>query len=103
MSILEGVLREELIRLESNISAFQAKLYNLPRGTIYIAKMYNSLFVYRKRKEKGKVISEYIGNINDPKAIEAIEQAKDYRRLKVMVSDGNKELKKLRKALKAYD
>ena len=103
MSILEGVLREELDRLESNLLAFKNKLSSLPRGTIYISKMYNSSFVYRKRKENGKVVSEYIGPLNDQKSIDAIEQAKDYKRIKGMISDGNKELQKLRKALKAYD
>lgn len=103
MSILEGVLREELERLESNLLAFKEKLAMLPRGTIYISKVYNSSFVYRKRKENGKVVSEYIGPLNEDKSQVAIEQARDYKRLKKMISDGNKELAKLRKAIKAYD
>lgn len=103
MSVLEGVLREELERLESNLLAFKEKLAKLPRGTIYISKVYNSSFVYRKRKEHGKVISEYIGSINESRSKEAIEQAKDYKRLKSMISQGNKELDKLRKAVKVYD
>ena len=41
MSVLEGVLREELDRLESNILGFKQKLSELPRGTIYISKIYN--------------------------------------------------------------
>ena len=103
MSILEGILREELDRLESNLLAFKNKLTGLPRGTIYISKMYNSSFVYRKKKENGKVVSEYIGPLNDEKSRIAIEEAKDYKRIKSIISDGNKELKKIRKALKAYD
>lgn len=103
MSILEGVLREELQRLESNLLAFKDKLKKLPRGTIYISKIYNASFVYRKHKEDGKVISEYIGPLNKKISQDAIDQAKDYKRLKKMISDGNKELIKLRKALKAYD
>lgn len=103
MSVLEGVLREELGRLESNLLVFKEKLSKLPRGTIYISKVYNSSFVYRKRKEKGKVISEYIGPFNNSKAQEAIQQAKDHKRLKKMICEGNKELTKLRKAVKAYD
>lgn len=103
MTVLEGVLREELGRLESNLLAFKEKLSHLPRGTIYISKVYNSSFVYRKRKEGGKVISEYIGPLSDNRSQQAIEQAKDYKRLKKMISDGNKELAKLRKAVKVYD
>ena len=103
MSVLEGVLREELDRLESNLLALKEKLSKLPRGTIYIAKAYNSFFVYRKRKENGRVISEYIGPLDDEISKQAIEQAKDYKRLKAMILDGNKELQKLKKALKAYD
>lgn len=103
MSVLEGVLKEELVRLESNLLSFKKKLTKLPRGTIYIAKIYNSSFVYRKRKENGKVISEYIGPLKSKKSQEAIEQAKDYKRLKRMISNGNKELTKLRKVVKVYE
>lgn len=102
MSVLEGILKEELNRLESNLCALKDKLSKLPRGTIYISKINNSAFVYRKKKENRKVVSEYIGPLNSEKANVAIEQAKDYKRIKVMISTGEKELIKLRKALKAY-
>ena len=103
MSVLEGVLREELARLESNLLVFKEKLAKLPRGTIYISKVHNASFVYRKRKEGGKVVSEYIGPLSQSSSQEAIEQAKDYKRLKKMISEGNKELIKLRKAVKVYN
>lgn len=103
MSVLEGVLKEELERLESNVLEMNKKLDNLPRGTIYIAKIYNSYFVYRKRKENGKVVSTYIGPLNDKNTEIEIEKSKDYKRLKQLISSGNKEIVKLRKALKAYE
>lgn len=103
MSVLEMVLREEFDRLQSNLSLLKNKLDSLPRGTIYISKVYNSSFVYRKRKENSKVVCEYIGTFDNPESKEAIEKAEEYKRIKKMISDGKKELQKIRKALKAYD
>lgn len=103
MAILEGVLKEEIGRLENNISHYEEMLSNLPRGSIFVIKVGNSSFAYRKRKENGKVISEYLGNINDKKAQEEIERSNDYKRIKNNIRIAKEELRKLRRAIKAYD
>ena len=63
MSVLQGVLLEEIQRLEKNIESYEIMLSQLPRGTIFIKSIGSSAFAYRKRKEGKKVISEYLGNI----------------------------------------
>ena len=103
MSILQGVFLEEINRLEKNISNYEKILESLPRGSIFIRKMGGSSFVYRKRKEKGKVISEYLGNINSKEVQEQIELSKDYKRIKNNIRVAKQELAKLKKAYKAYD
>ena len=103
MSVLEGVLLEEVQRLEKNIFEYQKRLSVLPRGTIYIKKIGESSFAYRKRKEKGKVISEYLGNINNADVKKEIELSKEYKRIKNNLRLTNQELCKLRKAVKAYN
>ena len=103
MAILEGVLQEENQRLERNIANYEKMLANLPRGSIFIRKMGDSLFAYRKRKEDGKVISEYLGNINNNDVKKEIELSGDYKRIKKNLRIAKAELKKLNKALKAYD
>ena len=103
MSVLEGVLREELARLSANISAYKEKLKNLPRGTIFIRKDYNSYFVYRRRREGSKIVSEYIGPLDSLRAQEEMDKSSDYKRVKNNLKIANEEYSKLKKAVRAYD
>ena len=103
MSVLRGVLFEELERLENNKVAYEEMLAKLPRGTIFVRKMGKSSFVYRKRKEQGKVVSEYLGNNTSEKAKQAIEEYNEYRRLRENIRSINCEIVILRKACKLYE
>lgn len=103
MSILQGVLLEEIQRLERNILKYEEMLKSLPRGSIYIRKIGNSSFMYRKRKENGKVISEYLGNANGSNIQKEIELSEEYKRIKANIRIAKEELKKLKKAYKAYE
>lgn len=103
MSVIQNVLLEEIQRLERNIKSYQEMLFKLPRGSIFIRKIGNSSFAYRKRKEGKKVISEYLGNIKSNHALNEIAASKEYKRINSNLSIAKKELEKLRKAYKAYD
>ena len=103
MSVLQGVLLEEIQRLEKNIAHYNEMLKSLPRGSIFIRKMGNSSFVYRRKKEHGKVVSEYLGNSNSEEVKKQIELSQDYKRIKNNLRIANVELGKLRKAYKVYD
>ena len=102
MSVLEGVLLEEISRLERNISSYRQILSNLPRGTIFIKKVGNTSYVYRKRKENGKVVSIYLGIIDDNNVKKEMERSNDYKRIKNNIRIANSELIKLKKAYKTY-
>ncbi len=103
MSVLQGVLKEELDRLEYNLGVFQDRLSSFPRGTIFIKKNCNSSFVYRKKKTNGKVQSEYIGKLSNNKSIKAINDAEEYKRYKLLVKNTIIEINKLKRALKIYE
>ena len=103
MAIIQGVLLEEMDRLEKNIKHYQEMLNSLPRGSIFIRKVGQSSFAYRKWKENGKVISEYLGNINNDKVKKEIELSRDYKRISNNIRIAKIELMKLRRAYKAYD
>ncbi len=103
MAIIEGVLSEEIHRLEKNIVHYQEMLLSLPRGSIFIRKMGESSFAYRKRKENGKVISEYLGNINNEEVQKQIELSHEYKRISNNLKIAKQELLKIKKAYKAYD
>lgn len=103
MSVLQGVLFEEIERLERVISNYKEKLYSLPRGSIFVRKMGKSSFVYRKRKENGAVISEYLGNFDDQEVKKQIELSEEYKRVKQNIRSASMELEKLKRAYKVYD
>ena len=102
MSILEGVLIEESKRVERNISNYQNMLNSLPRGSIFIRKMGNSSFAYRKYKENGRVISIYLGNVKEAKVRQEIELSNDYKRIRKNIAVAKNELAKLRKVINFY-
>ena len=103
MAVIQGVLFEEIERVERNIESYNKMLNSLPKGSIFIRKMGNSSFAYRKRKENGKVISEYLGNINEQNVKEQIELSQDYKRIKNNLKIAKVNLNKLKKAYKAYE
>ncbi|MCQ2793966.1 MAG: hypothetical protein MJ207_01125 [Bacilli bacterium] len=103
MSVISNVLKEEVARLKENVSIYERSLRSLPRGSIYIAKINNSSFVYRKFKENGRVISVYIGKVNSPKSNEAINQANEYKRIKNNLRVAKIELRKLERVYRIYN
>ena len=102
MSVLGNVLIEEQQRLKRDISIYEEMLNDLPRGSIFIRKMGSSSYAYRKYKEKGKLISVYLGNIKEEKVKREIELSNDYKRIKNNISVAKKELNKLNKAIKLF-
>ena len=103
MAIIKGVLFDEIQRLENNIATYQEMLLSLPRGSIFIRKMGNSFYAYRKRKENGVVVSEYLGNINNENIQKEIELSKDYKRIKNNIRIAKQELVRLKKAYSVYN
>ena len=103
MSVIQGVLFEEIQRLEKNISFHKEILKSLPSGALFIRKMGNSSFAYLKEKVQGHVVSKYLGNINDKEVQKQIEDNQKYKRLKADLKVACLELNKLKKAYKAYE
>ena len=102
MSVLQGILLDEINRQERNIAGYKNLLKSLPRGTIFIRKIGNQSFAYRKRKENGKVVSEYLGNIESQKAKDEILRSEDYKNIKHELAIATRELERLRKAYNTY-
>ena len=103
MTVLESVLIEEINRLEKNISVHESYLKQFPRGTIFIRQMGRSSFAYRKRKENGLVVTEYLGNVNNEEVKQQISLSVKYKKVKSDISFLKKELVKLKKAYRAYN
>lgn len=102
MSIIQDVLKEEIERLEKNISSYHNMLLSLPKGSIFVKQIGNICYAYRKYRDKDKIVSIYLGNIESEEVKKQIELNSEYRRIKSNILIAESELKKLKKAYKAY-
>ena len=82
MSIFLDVMKEELERNLYKQQAFQNELDSLPKGYLSVCVIGGSSYIYRKRREGSRIISEYIGIPNDDNVKQAIEDRKQYLELK---------------------
>lgn len=103
MSVLEQVLREEYLRLNKKINYYKEQLRLLPKGTIFIRKIGNSSYAYRKYKENGKVVSVYLGNVLKESVQNEIALSKDYHQCKESLYNLLFEYKSLKKTIDAFD
>lgn len=103
MSIFQGVLSEEISRSKRSVDNYQRLLDSLPRGTIFVRRMGNEYYVYRRRKESGRVISQYLGKEGSLEAKEGIRLSNEYKRIKNNLRIAKSELKKLERAYHVYD
>ena len=102
MSILKGVLKEELEREQKNIVAYQEMLSRYKKGYIFSQEINGKNYCYRKFREGNKIISEYIGLEGSNEAIKAREDYKERKRIESNLRKLKKEEQKLIKALKHY-
>ena len=102
MSVLEGVLKEELERIERNIASYESLLAALPKGYLCEQRLKSKVYCYRKRREGNKIISEYIGPIGSPDAKKAAVDYEQRKRIEKNLRILRKEEARLLKALRHY-
>lgn len=103
MSIFLDVMKEELERNLYKQDAFNKEINSLPKGYLSECVINGKKYIYRKRREKNKILSEYIGIPNDDNVKKAINDRKNYIDLKKSIRLLKKEEERLRKAIKDYE
>ena len=102
MSVLEGVLREELERIRKNIESYRSLLDSFPKGYLFEQRIQGRVYCYRKHREGSRVLSEYVG----PSGSEGVKKAqKDFeerKRIEGNLRSLKKEEARLIKALRHY-
>ncbi len=97
MSIIKGILEEELARLEELSVFYKAKISEVPHGSISVKERGGKKYIYLLRHEDKKVIFEYVGK-DVPKVRislnERIKQRKEYQAKLRQVKENLKELRK---------
>ena len=95
---LYHILKEQIVRSEKNIQAYQKKVDNLPKGSIHIKKRGNKKYYYRKyRDDNGIRRDEYIKEANLSDIIKKIEKRKEYIK---MIKSLQEDIKVAKKGLK---
>ena len=102
MSVLEGVLKEELERIQRNIESYESLLSSLPKGYLFEQVIGGKPYVYRKRREGGKIVSEYVGPRDCEEAQKARIDYQERRRVETNLRSLKKEEARLIKALRHY-
>ena len=98
--VLKGVLQEELERNLQKQIVFKNELLKYPKGSLVIVKVHGDKYVYRKYRNKDKIISVYVGPIDSEVVKEAYKQRERYLQLKQDIKDLQEEEKELRKVIK---
>lgn len=101
--VLKGVLQEELERNLQKQRVFLNELLKYPKGCLFIQRIHGDEYLYRKYRNKGKIISIYIGSINSEKAKQAYKDREQYLKLKQDIKDLKEEEIFLRKVINNYD
>ena len=103
MSIFIDVMKEELERNIYKQNAFVHELSSLPKGYLSECIIGNKKYIYRKYRDKNKIVSEYVGVPGDDNVIKAYEDRNSYLKLSKAIKALKKEEIRLRKAIKEYE
>jgi hypothetical protein len=97
MSIIRGILEEELNRLEELSVFYKEKISEAPRGSISVKERGGKRYIYLARREDKKIIFDYVGK-DIPEVRDAlndrIKQRKEYQAKLHQVKENLKEVKR---------
>src|SRR5574344_720063 len=82
MSIVAGVLAEELERQKANENSYRGLLLKLPKGSLYCRQIRGHSYLYRDSRQGKNVHSIDIGPAGSPEADQARSDFKEYHRIR---------------------
>jgi len=103
MTVLEGVLIEELGRIQRNIASYEALLMTLPKGYLSMQTINGKVYCYRKHREGSKVLSEYIGPLESEETKMAQTNYQERKRVVTALRILRKEETRLKKVLRHFE
>ena len=97
MSIIKGILEEELHRLEELSVFYKKKISESPRGSISVKERSGKRYLYLARREDKKVVFDYIGkDVPEVRKVlnEQMRQRKEYLAKLRQVKENLKEVER---------
>ena len=99
MSIVSGILEEELKRLDNLQSKYSANLASLPKGALRKRKIGQKVYLYLIFRKGGHVVTDYLCQEGTPEAARFEKQDAKRRELKSKMKKVKEDLAEIRKCL----
>jgi hypothetical protein len=98
MEILNGILKEELSRLENLKKSYESKLSKFPKGSLIKKEIKGHIYYYLNYRERKKSIFKYLGKLDKEKISQIklkIEERRRLRKLYIQVKNNIIKLEKM--------
>lgn len=100
MKILNGVLNEELDRLNKLKKNYEKQIAKLPKGSLIRKNIKGNIYYYLNYRQEKKKIFKYIGKLPRKELENLLDRIEERRRLEKLNKQVKKDIKKLEKMIK---
>ena len=100
MKILNGVLNEELDRLNQLKKNYEIQIVKLPKGSLIRKNVKGNIYYYLNYRQGKKKIFKYIGKLPNKELENLLDKIEERRKLEKLNNQIKKEIKKLEKMIK---
>jgi len=100
MKILNGVLNEELDRLNQLKKNYEIQIVKLPKGSLIRKNVKGNIYYYLNYRQEKKKIFKYIGKLPNKELENLLDKIEDRRKLEKLNKQVKKDIKKLEKMIK---
>lgn len=100
MKILNGVLNEELDRLNKLKKNYEKQIAKLPKGSLIRKNVKGNIYYYLNYRQEKKKIFKYIGKLPRKELGNLLDKIEERRKLEKLNKQVKKDIKKLEKMIK---
>jgi len=100
MKILNGVLNEELDRLNKLKKNYEKQIAKLPKGSLIKKNIKGNIYYYLNYRQEKKKIFKYIGKLPGKELENLFAKIEERRKLEKLNKQVKKDIKKLKKMIK---
>ena len=100
MKILNGVLNEELDRLNKLKKNYEKQITKLPKGSLIRKNIKGNIYYYLNYRQEKKKIFKYIGKLPGKELENLLDKIEERRKLEKLNKQVKKDIKKLEKMIK---
>jgi hypothetical protein len=97
MGVVQGILEEELARMERLVAQYQVALSSLPRGSVRVRMRGSRSYLYLASREGQKVQDRYVGPVGSQEASKLESELAARSRYAGLLSQALAELSSLRR------